>query len=222
MQNNGVTPMMLYDKLYAQYGNLHWWPAQTPYEVMVGAVLTQNTAWTNVEKALANFGTQLSAELVENMPVQELCERIRPAGFFNQKALYLKALTAWFKTYDYSAACAAKTDLSILRRELLCVKGVGAETADSVLLYALNLPSFVVDAYTKRLLKRIGVCPNAGQAQLYDAIQQYFEQAIPKDVALYNNYHALIVENAKEHCRAKPLCTACPLADICAHASAAL
>ena len=201
----------IYNTLLADYGDLHWWPAETPYEVMVGAVLTQNTAWGNVEKAIANFSGNLTPEFVLNADTTELSDIIRPAGFFNQKAAYLKAVTEWFAGYNFDVPTVQRETLKKLRPELLSVKGVGKETADSILLYAFNFPSFVVDAYTVRLCDRFPV--DAGKG--YDAVKAYFEASVPKDAKIYNNYHALIVINAKEHCRKKPLCAGCPLYDTC-------
>ena len=141
--------MKIYELLNKRYGNLNWWPADSPYEVMVGAVLTQNTNWSNVEKALANFanfGKTLTPELIEEMPTEELIEIIRPAGFFNQKAVYLNAVTAWVKKYDYDIDKVKSGNLEPLRKELLAVKGVGKETADSILLYAFNFPTLVINS----------------------------------------------------------------------------
>ena len=191
----------IYEKLLAHYGAPHWWPAQTPYEVIVGAVLTQNTAWTNVAHALANFGGSLCPEFVASADIGHLKNLVRPAGFFNQKAAYLKAVTAWFAKYNYSADEARRRPLAAIRPELLAVKGVGEETADSILLYACGFPTFVIDAYTRRLC---------------GAVKRRFEQELPADAVLFNNYHALIVINAKEHCRKKPLCAGCPLEESCA------
>lgn len=206
-----MSPTEINRLLYARYGELHWWPARTPYEVMIGAVLTQNTAWGNVEKAIGRFGESPTPELVETMASDVLIEIIRPAGFFNQKARYLKELTAWFKRYGYSIENARKQKLVTLRHELLSVRGVGKETADSILLYALELPTFVVDAYTNRLLSRLGIADVTG----YDGIKAYFEDGLPKDTALYNNLHAMIVINAKEHCKTKAKCEGCPLQGNC-------
>jgi len=146
--------LVIHDKLLAHYGDLNWWPAKTPYEVIVGAILTQNTAWTNVEKAIANFGGTPTPEMVINTHLSELAEIIRPAGFFNQKATYLKAITAWFARYDFNIQLITQKSLVDVRSELLSIKGVGQETADSILLYACELPTFVVDAYTIRLCDR--------------------------------------------------------------------
>jgi endonuclease-3 related protein len=209
---------LCYDALLAHYGDLHWWPADSPYEVIVGAVLTQNTAWGNVEKAIANFGGSLSPETVINSDIPELAEIIRPAGFFNQKAGYLKAVTAWYARYGFDADTVGREPLGKVRAELLATMGVGRETADSILLYAFGFPTFVVDAYTVRLLERLPL--DAGRG--YDNIKAFFERELPKDADVYNKYHALIVINGKEHCRKKPLCrdlnrgVGCPLCEICA------
>jgi len=202
----------IYDALHARYGDLNWWPAETPYEVMVGAVLTQNTAWRNVEKAIANFSGKLSPQDILDMDVAELAEIIRPAGFFNQKAVYLKTVTEWFAKYDFDVSAVRREPLENVRAELLSLKGVGKETADSILLYAFVFPTFVVDTYTVRLCERYPM--NAGAN--YDAVKAYFENHLPRDAEIYNNYHAMIVINAKEHCRkSKPLCDKCPLNGTC-------
>lgn len=203
----------LYDRLYARYGDLNWWPAKNPYEVMVGAVLTQNTNWANVEKAIRSFGDQLSPEFVESLPPDELTGYIRPAGFFNQKAGYLKALTAWYKGYNYNVDDVRKRPAESLRPELLAVSGVGRETADSIMLYAFGYPEFVADAYTVRLLERLGeeTAARAG----YEGVKAFFQSRLPADAALYNNFHAAIVINGKTHCHKKPVCEGCPLIEIC-------
>jgi len=139
----------IYNKLLSRYGDLHWWPASSPYEVIVGAVLTQNTAWSNVEKAIDNFGDSLSPEFIASLDMDALAELIRPSGFFNQKAASLKEITRWFEKYGYSVEKVKHHSLEKIRKELLTVKGVGKETADSILLYAFDYPTFVVDAYTK-------------------------------------------------------------------------
>jgi endonuclease-3 related protein len=201
----------IYETLLAHYGELNWWPAKTPYEVIVGAVLTQNTAWSNVEKAIANFGAYLTPESVANADISILTDIIRPAGFFNQKVVYLKAVTAWFAEYGYDAPAVRKRPLNKLRSELLSTKGVGQETADSILLYAFGFPTFVVDAYTSRLCERYPIEAGNGYAE----VKAHFESDLPKDAHIYNNLHALIVINAKEHCRKKPFCDGCPLGGEC-------
>ena len=202
----------IYGILHARYGDLNWWPAETSYAVMVGAVLTQNTAWSNVEKAIANFGGRLTPETIEHARLVELADIIRPAGFFNQKAIYLKSVTDWFAGYHYEASAVRRENPEKVRAVLLSVKGVGKETADSILLYAFGFRYFVVDAYTVRLCERYPI--DAGNG--YDAVKAYFEARLPKSAEIYNNFHAMIVINAKEHCRKKPLCEGCPLCDTCA------
>jgi len=202
----------IYNKLLSRYGDLHWWPASSPYEVIVGAVLTQNTAWSNVEKAIDNFGDSLSPEFIASLDMDSLAELIRPSGFFNQKAVYLKEITRWFEKYRYSVERVKRHPLEKIRKELLAVKGVGKETADSILLYAFDYPTFVVDAYTKRLFERLSVDVKMD----YDSIKSYFESRLEPNGKLYNNFHAMIVINAKEYCRKKPVCIGCPLADECA------
>ena len=203
--------LYIYETLLAHYGDLHWWPAKTPYEVMVGAVLTQNTAWGNVEKAIANFGGNPSPEAVLNAGLSKLADIIRPAGFFNQKAAYLKAVTGWFGKYGFEVPAVQREPLARVRAELLSTKGVGCETADSILLYAFGFPTFVVDAYTVRLCGRYPI--EAGRG--YEAVKAYFQDNLEQSAEIYNNFHALIVINAKEHCRKKPVCNGCPLAETC-------
>ena len=205
------TLLEIYHKLFAHYGDLPWWPAKTPYEVMVGAILTQNTAWTNVEKAIERFEGDLSPERIHHMPLKELQDVIRPAGFYKQKSKYLKALTEWFLTYDCDVKHIQNLNLDDVRKELLSVYGVGNETADSILLYAFHFPTFVVDAYTMRLFKRYPL--EAGKTYLQ--VKKFIERRIPTDVLMYNRFHALIVQNGKDHCKKKPLCEGCPLETTC-------
>ncbi|GHV47727.1 endonuclease [Clostridia bacterium] len=207
----------IYETLLARYGDLHWWPSRTlsaglrSYEIIVGAVLTQNTMWSNVEKAIANFGDNLNPQYVVDTDVADLIEIIRPAGFFNQKAVYLKAVTAWYSKYHYDVPTVQKEPLAKVRAELLATTGVGQETADSILLYGFGFPTFVIDAYTKRLCERYSL--EVGNN--YYEIKACFESNLPQSVDVYNNFHALIVVNAKEHCRKKPLCNGCPLETMC-------
>jgi endonuclease-3 related protein len=179
--------------------------------VIVGAILTQNTAWGNVQKAIANFGGNLSPEFVMSRTPTELARIIRPAGFFNQKAVYLQEVTQWFGQYNYDITTASRLPIERIRTELLSVKGVGRETADAILLYAFGLPTFVVDAYTMRLLSRLPI--EAGND--YETVKSFFEKRLTPDAEMYNNCHALVVINAKEHCRKKPICPGCPLVDVC-------
>jgi endonuclease-3 related protein len=201
----------IYQTLHAHYGDLRWWPAKTSYEVMVGAILTQNTAWTNVEKAIERFEGNLSPELILSLPIEDLQEIIRPAGFYRQKSQYLKAITEWFLTYNCDLDSIKKRPLSDLRSELLQVRGVGNETADSILLYAFNFPTFVVDAYTLRLFSRIPI----ETGKTYMEVKKFCEDRLPRDAELYNHFHALIVQNGKEYCKKKPDCQGCPLDGVC-------
>ena len=178
---------------------------------MVGAVLTQNTAWGNVEKAIANWRGNLSPESILAASHDELIDIIRPAGFYNQKARYLKAVTEWFMGYGFDVSRVQGEPLEKVRSQLLSVNGVGKETADSILLYAFRFATFVVDAYTVRLCARFPI--NAGNG--YDAIKTYFEGSILHEFEVYKNYHAMIVINGKDHCRKLPQCNGCPLTGAC-------
>lgn len=203
--------MKIYNLLLTAYGPRKWWPAKTAFEMMVGAILTQNTTWNNVNKAIANFGDKLAPEFIESASPEELAEIIRPSGYYNQKAVSLKALTGWFKKYAYDVQKVKKVDGEILREELLAVKGVGRETADSVLTYALEKPFFIIDAYTRRILSRVGY----EFPKTYDQVRLKIEASIPKDLYIYNEFHALLVEEAKRYCKKKPQCEECSLASIC-------
>ena len=183
---------------------------------MVGAVLTQNTAWSNVEKAIKNFGGNLTPENVRDMDMTTLSETIRPAGFFKQKAVYIKNVTEWFYKYGYNVPAVRREDLNKLKPELLSVKGIGRETADSILLYAFGYKTFVVDAYTLRLCERFPMDAGTG----YEAVKHFFEKNLPVNTEIYNNFHAMIVINGKEHCRSKPVCAGCPLSGVCVNTGA--
>jgi len=206
-----------FQRLHDAYGPQRWWPGDTPFEVMVGAILTQNTAWSNVERAIANLKAThaLDGAALLDLPDTRLAELIRPAGYFNVKTRRLKALCAFLSAegvLDAPEGLAAKAELAELRRRLLAVHGIGAETADSILLYALDLPSFVVDTYTRRIFGRLGLL--AGD-ESYAAIQTEFHAHLPHDRTLFNEYHALIVRLGKSACRPKPKCHACPIAMTC-------
>ncbi len=197
--------------LLAHYGPQHWWPGESPFEVMVGAVLTQGAAWSNVEKAIRNLKAYdlLDPGRIHELDEDTLALAIKPAGYFRVKARRLKNLVAWFVVRhgaDVEKLRALRPDL--LREELLEVKGVGPETADSILLYALGIPSFVVDTYTHRVMTRHGL---AGEDTGYDDLKETFERALPRDAALYNEFHALIVAVGKEFCRPTARCETCPL-----------
>ena len=201
----------IYDLLLARYGHRHWWPAETPFEVCVGAILTQNTNWGNVEKAIANLKRDglLSPEALRDVPDAVLAESIRPSGFFNVKSVRLKAFVAYlFVRYGGSLERMFAGEWRELREELLMVPGIGRETCDSILLYAGGKPSFVVDAYTRRLLAALGLIDARAD---YETVRSLFMDNLPADPHLYNEYHALIVQHGKDHCRKRPHCTGCPL-----------
>ena len=199
MQNLNTPIGHLFTVLLDCYGSQHWWPCQsgTRWEIITGAILTQNTAWTNVEKAIGNLlaADVMSPEKVLEIPDSELQELIRPAGFFTQKCAYLKAMAAFM--LERELAFEQSTDVWALRKELLVVKGVGRETADSILLYAFNKPIFVIDAYTRRIAQRH---LHLDGTLHYDILQKIFMDALPADVAIYNEYHALIVALCKDSC----------------------
>jgi len=200
-----------YDALFARWGAQSWWPGDTRFEMMLGAILTQNTAWTNVEKAIANLrkNNALDLAVLEKVPVEQIAEWIRPAGYFNQKAGYIREMIdTLHHRFGGSLNKLFALDTPTLRNELLSWKGVGPETADSILLYAGKRPVFVVDAYTKRFLDRHGWCD---QKASYNGIARLFTDNLPEDAQRYNEYHALIVRLGKEHCKTRPQCKGCPL-----------
>lgn len=201
-----------YKKLYAYFGAQHWWPGETSFEVIVGAILTQNTNWANVEKAIANLKkyNALGPKKIKTMPPKKLASLIRPAGYYNIKAGRLKEFIEFlFRYYNADLKKMSSKDTAALRAELLGVKGIGPETADSILLYALNKPSFVVDAYTKRILSRHGLVKESAS---YEEVQNLFMKNLEKEVKLFNEYHALLVRLGKDFCRKNnPRCSLCPL-----------
>ena len=205
----------IYKALYQAYGPQHWWPGNTRLEVILGAILTQNTAWTNVEKAIQGLKNKnlLLFSSLKIVSHKKLANAIRPAGFFNVKADRIQHFVAFLKRrYRGSLRKLLSQPVGKAREELLAIHGIGRETADSILLYAAEKPIFVVDAYTRRIFHRLGVLD--GQED-YDEIRRRFESEIPKKPSLYNEYHALIVTHAKEVCRKKPLCEICPLNKEC-------
>lgn len=206
----------VYDALYRAYGPQHWWPGDTPFEVMVGAVLTQNTAWSNVEKAIANLKAHdaLDPARIAHTPIATLAAWLKPSGYFNIKARRLQNLCAWYLAAG-GLAPLQQMETPALRKALLSVNGVGPETADDMLLYAFERPVFVIDAYTRRLFFRLQLI--AGE-ESYEELRHYFEKglgATTGNVPLFNEYHALIVVHAKNVCRTKPRCAACCLRRRC-------
>ena len=201
----------IYELLYEAFGPQYWWPGETPFEIVIGAILTQNTSWANVEKAIHNLksASSLTPERLHRMDASELAELIRPAGYYNLKAKRLKSFIDWlFDIYDGQLTNLESIATDRLRLELLAIKGIGRETADSILLYAFGRPVFVVDTYTARIMSRHGLIePDADYEQLRDL----FESNLPEDAQLFNEYHALLVRTGKEFCKPKARCPGCPL-----------
>jgi endonuclease-3 related protein len=225
-----MTPNKLYQQLFDDFGNLNWWPMDKEYhrvnkndprfEIIVGAILTQNTTWSNVEKAIKNLKLKkmLDIKNISNIHSDELQKLIRPSGFFNQKATRLKKIANFFvKNYSGNLDDFFNSNMNKIRKELLSINGIGPETADSILLYAGNLPIFVVDAYTKRICERLPLNTNSS----YYDIQNYFESDLSKKflkkelTEIYNQLHAMIVTLAKKYCKKNPDCTDCPLKKNC-------
>lgn len=204
----------IYHKLYEFFGPQHWWPGERPFEIIVGAILTQNTNWQNVEKAITNLKEEkyLSPSGLKKIPIKKLAQLIRPSGYFNIKAHRLKEFIKFlFNEYKGSLAAMARENLAVLRKKLLGIKGIGPETCDSILLYALNKPIFVVDAYTKRILTRHNILDHNIS---YHQIQELFMKNLPRSTRLFNEYHALFVKAGKEFCRKTPDCKTCPLKEV--------
>ncbi len=210
--NNSQALLRIYRILRLHFGYRHWWPGETPFEVMVGAILTQSTNWKNVERAIGNLKRRnlLEANKMARLDLKELARLIRPSGYFNQKALKLKAFLAFFLAPPISGSVKSmrKIPAARMRELLLSVTGIGPETADSILLYALGKPVFVVDAYTKRVFARLGFTP---EKIGYEDLRKFFEQNLPRSVRLYNDFHAQLVELGKNYCKKTPQCAACPV-----------
>lgn len=207
--------MEVYRRLFDAFGPQHWWPGESAFEVLVGAVLTQNTSWRNVERAIQNLrdADLLEPAVLYAVPVEELEELIRPAGYYRVKAKRLRRLLEFIvDRYGGSLEMMFDADPDDLRERLLGVHGIGPETADSILLYAGQIPSFVVDAYTHRVFTRHGWI---GFDADYHQVQEYIEGELPREAALYNEYHALLVRLGKDYCRkTKPKCPECPLCEM--------
>ena len=197
----------LYDRLLDAYGPQHWWPADSAFEVIVGAVLTQNTSWKNVEKAITRLKEtgNLDLDRIAALAQDELAVLIRSSGFFNVKAKRLKNLCGWLQSQGGLDAL-AEWRTARLRQALLAIKGIGPETADDILLYAFERPVFVIDTYTRRLLLKLGLIQGSED---YETLRQMFESCLPPDHSLYNEYHALIVRHAKEKCTHDSRCRHC-------------
>jgi len=206
-----LTLKTIYEKLYAFYGPQYWWPGDTPFEITVGAILTQNTNWANVEKAIDNLKVHhvLNARALHKLPIQTLAALVRPSGYYNIKAKRIRAfLNFLVEKYGGSVRRMKNDETRTLRKELLAINGIGPETADSILLYALKKPVFVIDAYTRRIISRHDILDANVR---YDEYQDFFHCELDQDVHLFNEYHALLVRVGKEYCRSQPRCERCPL-----------
>ncbi len=204
----------LYSLLYRRFGPLQWWPAETPLEVIIGAILTQNTNWHNVERAVANLKRarllEMKALLAAKTGILETA--IKPSGFYKQKTRRLQGFVSYlYNMCQGDLASFFNRDVCHLRQELLAQQGIGPETADSILLYAGNLKVFVIDAYTRRILERV----NSLKFKTYDEYQAHFEGHLPARVKIYNQFHALLVELGKNYCKKKPSCQLCPIKKRC-------
>lgn len=201
----------IYRRLYHAFGPQHWWPGESPFEIAVGAILTQNTNWANVERAIENLKKEnvLSARSIHKIKTDGLASLIKPAGYFNIKSKRLKAFIHFLMNeYQGSMKRMGNKEMDTLRTELLNIHGIGYETADSILLYALDKPVFVIDAYTKRVLSRHNIIR---YDESYERIQDLFHTTLKRDTELFNEYHALFVRLGKTYCRKKPMCDGCPL-----------
>lgn len=203
----------VYQVLDHHYGPQGWWPADDPFEIMVGAILTQNTAWTNVEKAINQLKAEQACDAcsMDKLPEPRLAELIRPSGYFNQKARRLKRFVSWYQQIG-GFGHLETLPLKELRKSLLALHGIGPETADDIVLYAFDHPSFVIDTYTHRLFFRLGMVE---ENMMYSDLQRHFHDNLPTDVAMYQQYHGLIVMHAKRHCMKRPVCKDCPLGRHC-------
>ncbi len=208
--------LAIYNSLFAAFGEQHWWPSDSPLETCIGAILTQNTNWGNVEKAIVNLKKEklISIKALHEIEEDKLAELIRPSGYFNIKSKRLKSFIS-FISENYGGSLQRFFAEENVREILLEVKGIGPETADSILLYAGDIPTFVIDAYTKRIFSRLGLC---AEDISYGDLQKLFIKHLPTESQIYNEYHGLIVRLAKEHCRKKPICNGCPLGKMCEYA----
>jgi len=211
LMSTAVVISKIYQLLYERFGPQHWWPGETQFEIIVGAILTQNTNWANVERAIGNLKAAdvLIPERLYDLDVSRLAELIRPAGYFNIKAKRLKNFLSWlFENHDGRLSALETMATEQLRCELLSIKGIGPETADSIVLYAFKRDTFVVDAYTARVAARHGLIEPPFD---YEELQGLFQSNLQPDVELFNEYHALLVRVGKEFCRPRAGCPGCPL-----------
>ncbi|MDE1868351.1 MAG: hypothetical protein KGH60_00055 [Candidatus Micrarchaeota archaeon] len=215
-------PNAIYSHLRKRFGFLDWWPGETKFEIMVGAILTQQTTWTNVEKAISGLKAAklLSLDKITKTERRSLEKIIRPSGYYRQKAQRLLSICKSIKREYGTLDRLFSLDKTELRDALLSYKGIGKETADSIILYAAEKPIFVIDAYTKRAMHRIN--PKIGEDISYGELQDYFEKRVKRDLVLYQDMHAQFVELGKNYCRTRPLCVGCPLNKICQYGSASI
>ena len=221
MKSRAAILLEVYNSLCDRYGPQHWWPGDGPLQVILGAILTQFTAWANVEKALSNLKEAgvMSIEAIRDIPDERLAALLRPSGTFNAKARKVKAFVSHLvENHGGDVDRLLSQKPAMLRRELLSIYGIGEETADDILLYAAEVPSFVIDAYTRRIMQRLGLAP---ERQSYHDYQELFHGGLPQDTTLYNEYHALLDRHAKETCRTRPLCAGCCLREVCPTGQAA-
>lgn len=204
-----LTSRQIYDKLIEGYGQPDWWPG-SPYAIMVTAILVQNTAWSNVEKTVAEMGERLAPEYIDGLTEEELQPLIRSCGFYRAKARYIKSLTAWFKGYGYAVETVQEKPLHEVRQELLALPGIGAETADAILTYAFRIPSFVMDAYTRRFLERLGYA-----FQTDDERRAFLTAGIEHSADMYGWYHWALLEHGKARCGKRMKCDDCVFGDVC-------
>lgn len=229
-----LDPAALFVLLKKFYGPQGWWPIISPetgescysvikkpdyneiFEIIIGAILTQSVAWKNVEKALFNLkkSGMLDPHVLKNSPLNLIAEKIRPSGYFNQKAIKIKNFLEWFEKEDFSFELILKSKTGNIRNNLLSIKGIGPETADSILLYGFSRKIFVIDAYTKRIFSRLGLIDSAST---YEDVQNYFHYSVPGSAKVFNEYHALIVAHGKDVCKKNPLCKDCCIKSFCAY-----
>jgi endonuclease-3 related protein len=205
----------IYHVLFARYGSQHWWPGDTPFEIIVGAILTQSAAWGNVERAIANLkkARVLNPVSLRKLELGKIAELIYPSGYYNAKALKLRAFVEYLgAAHRDSLDKLFSLDIPTLRDELLNIHGIGPETADSIILYAAHKPIFVIDAYTRRIIGRLDLNP---AREDYSSYQALFMENLPADEKLFNEYHALFVRHGKEVCKKKPICNNCCLKELC-------
>lgn len=205
-----LTSKELFDRLEAAFGLSQGWPGNT-VTIMATAVMVQNTAWTAVVRAMARFPQELTAEYLLALPVEELMDYIRPCGFMGRKAATIRTVMEWYARYDFDETKVQAVPQETLRQELLALKGIGEETADVILLYAFHKPVFVLDAYTRRMLKRLG-----GTMQTDTERRAWFMEGIPHTAKMYDDYHWLLLEHGKRYCKKRPICEECSLREVCA------